>query len=269
MKKLIGALLLGGLFSTGLFALSSEKPDQSAPAVSIREAGQSASPVSIDAVLRAHNVPQNPNALSAFVAEGERLTSRPAGIDREMPSFFERQVSVAIAGNTYKRHTADPLGQREQVDLFDGSLPYHAVSESGRLAEATNQMTDSQARGVEFSVKTFSLVPVLKQLADPATQVVYLGRTVGSQDKFDVKTATDRWTLYADTEHLICRLEVRDRVIEYASYRSVDGVRLPFIQRLSIGGQLVQEIVFTRIDLNPKLPYDYFSHEALAKEIVH
>ena len=269
MKKLIGTLILGSLLCLGLFALSYAKPDQSAPPVSIGVADRPASPVSIGDVLRAHNVPQNPDALSAFVAEAVRLTSRPAGIDRESPSFFERQVSVVMADNRYKRYTADPLKQREQVVLFDGSAFHYAVSERGKLAEEANQMMDSQARGVELNVKTFNLVPILKQLSDPATEVIYLGRTVGSQDKFDVKTATNRWTLYADTEHLICRIEVRDRVVEYASYRSVDGVRLPFVQRLSIGGQLVQEMVFTRIALNPDLPADCFSGAALSKQLVH
>jgi hypothetical protein len=267
MKKLICTLILGGLFSTGLLALSSEKPGHPVPAVSTGEANQPASPVSIGEVLRAHNVAQHPDSLSAFSAEAVRLTSRPPGIDRELPSFFERQVSVVLASNTYKRHTADPLKLREQYDLFDGSVPYHAVVEKGRLIEEANQMADSQSRGVEFSVKTFGLVPILKQLSDPVTEAVYLGRTVGSQDKFDIRTATDRWTLYADTEHLIRRVEVRDKAIEYASYRSVDGVRLPFIQRLSIGGQPFQELVFTRINLHPKLRPGYFSRETFANEI--
>lgn len=267
MKELLGVLILGCLLSTGLLALPSEKPDHPVPSVSIGEANQPASSISINEVLRAHNVPQNPDSLSAFSAEAVRLTSRPPGIDRELPSFFEREVSIVVAGNAYKYHTADPLRLREQYDMFDGSIPYHAVTERGRVIEEANQLADSQSRGVEFSVKTFGLAPILKQLSDPATEVVYLGRTVGSQDKFDIRTATDRWMLYADTEHLIRRVEMRDRAIEYASYRSVDGVRLPFIQRLSIGGQPFQELIFTRINLYTKLPSGYFSREAFTKEI--
>lgn len=268
MKTLISVFILGGLLSTGLLALSFEKPVRPAPPVSIGEADQSARPVSINEVLRAHNLPQNLDTLSAFSAQAVRLTSRPPGINHNLPSFFERQVSVVMAGNTYRRHTADPLEQREQFDLFDGSAPYHAVIEKGRLAEEANQMTDSQTRGVDFGVKTFGLVPILKQLSDPATEVIYLGRIAVGQDKFDIKTATDRWVLYADAEHLVSRVEMRDKSIEYANYRSVDGVRLPFIQRLSIGGQLFQEIVFTTINLDLKLPSGYFSREALSKEFV-
>ena len=262
MKILIGALILGSLLSTGLLASSSEKAVQPVPAIAIGEADQSASPVSIGEVLRAHNAPQNTAILSACDGEAVRLTSRPPGIDRELPSFFERQVSVVWAGNAYKRYTADPLRLREQFDLFDGSAPYHAVTERGILAEEANTRADS----VEFGVKTFGLVPVLKQLSDPTTEALYLGRTAYRQDKFDIKTATGRWTLYTDMEHLISRIEVGDKVIEYASYRSVDGVRLPFIQRLSIGGHLIQELIFTRIALNPKLAPNYFRRETPSKQ---
>lgn len=278
MKNLIGTLILGALVSTGLFASSYEKPIQPAPPASIGVAGKPASPasinkvkqlpslVSISEVLRAHNVPHDADGLSGFDAEAVRLTSRPPGSPHELPSFFERRVTVVLAGNAYNRHTIDPLSLREQYDLFDG-VPYHTVIENGRQAVQTNSVTDSESRGVEFGVKTFGLVPILKQLSDPATAAVYLGCTAYGQAKFDVKTATDRWTLYTDAEQLISRIEVRGKTIEYACYRSVDGVRLPFIQRLSSGGQLVQELNFTRITLNPKLPSGYFSRAARAQEM--
>jgi hypothetical protein len=279
MKNLIGTMILGALFSTGLLAPSYEKTTQPAPRaligvaelsaspVSVNEAKQPASPPSIGEVLSAHNIAQNPDALLGFDAEAVRLTSRPPGIDRELQSFFERRVTVVMAGNAYKRHTADPLRLREQYDLFDGSVPYHAVIENGILAAQSNPVTNSDFRDVEFSIKTFGLVPTLQQLSDTATEAVYVGRTAYGQDKFDVRTATDRWTLYTDAQHLISRIEARDKIIEYASYRLVDGVRLPFIVRLSGGGRLVQELNFTRITLNPKLPSGYFSREALSKEL--
>ncbi len=262
-------MILGSLFSTGLLASSSEKPAQPVHAIAIGKADQSASPVSINEVLRAHNALQNPDLLSASIGEAVRLTSRPRATDRELPGFFERQVSVIRAGNAYKRYTADPLKLREQIDLFDGSTPYHAVTEGGVVAEEANPMNDWQSKGVEFGVKTFGLVPILKQLSNPTTEVVYLGRTIYRQDKFDVRTATDRWTLYTDMEHLISRIEAGERAIEYASYRSVDGVRLPFIQRMSIGGQLVQELIFTRIALNPRLASNYFRPETLSRQTAH
>lgn len=263
MKKMICTLILGGLFSTGLF---SGKPGHPLPPVPVGEANRPASAASIGDVLRAHNAAQTADALSAFSAEGVRLTLRPAGVDRELPSFFERQVSFDQVGNSFRLHTADPLKLREQFNLSDGGVLYQAVAEGGGIIQQADRMTDSQSGGVEFSVKTFGLVPILKQLLDPATEATYSGRTAGGQDKFDIRTATDRWTLYADVEHLIRRVEMRDRAIEYASYRPVDGVRLPFIQRLSVGGQPFQELIFTRIKLNPELPPGHFSREAFSKE---
>jgi hypothetical protein len=279
MKKLICALALSSLSSIGLFVLTfetiaqpirrveMEKPSSTVISVYKNEASQPASSVSIAEVLLAHRIPQNPDALSNFEAAAVRLTSRPRGTDHDMPNFFERNVSVVVAGNAYKRHTADSLKLREQFDLFDGTTPYHSVIEDGRLVEEANPITQSQAKGVSFSVRTFTLVPILKQLSDPATEAVYLGRTVYGEDKFDVKTATDKWTIYTDAEHLICRLDMRDKSIEYASYRSVAGIRLPFIQRLSINGSLIQETIFSRITINPKLPDNFFSREALLKNI--
>lgn len=279
MKKLIDILILGGLLFTGLLSVPFEKPVQTAP-VTVEEASrpgssttvgqtnQPDSPLSIAEVLEAHKVAQNYDVLSTFSAKARVLTSRPSGISPELASFFERHVSVIKAGNAYKRHTIDPRGGREQLDLSDGDVPYHALIENGRLAEAASPMTDSQIKNVELGLKTFGLMWILKQLADPTTEAVYAGRTAYGQDRFNVKTATGRWSLYTTAEHLICRLEVGDNVIEYAGYQSInDGVRLPFIQRLSVGGQLRQEIVFTRIDLNPKLPSGYFSREALLKEL--
>lgn len=267
MKILIITLILGSLLSTGLLASSFEKKIQPAPAVVIGEADQPASPVSISEVLRAHNAPPNLDLLSACDGEAVRLTSRPHGISHEIPSFFERHLSVAWAGNAYRRYTADPVMAREQFDLFDGSTPYHAVTEKGRVTEKANPMGDSESKSFEFGVKTFGLVPILKYLSDATTEAVYSGRTAYGQDKFDIKTTTGRWALYTDMDHLISRVEVGDKTIEYAGYRSVDGVRLPFVQRLSIGGQLFQELIFTRIALNPKLASNYFRRETLSKSV--
>jgi hypothetical protein len=74
--------------------------------------------------------------------------------------------------------------------------------------------------------------------------------------------------VYADSEHLIRRLEFRDNAIEYDDYRTVEGVRLPFGQRFFVRGQLYYELSFTKIDLKPAFGSDYFSHETVLKDIV-
>jgi len=250
MKNCTYALFLIGLLCLGLAASSVEKIDDPAAGELIGE------------LLRAHNVSENGGALSASSNEAMKIISFNAG--GEMPRRFKRKVSVFMDGKAFKRHTADPKGLRERFDLFDGRSVYRkAVYEHGKLAEEVNQTGEVRFEGVDFSVETFGLVPVLRLLSDPATRVVYLGRTGLMEDKFEVRPPTGRWVLYADQSHLISRIEVGDKTIAYSDYRNVGGVRLPFIQKLSINGLLAYELAFTRIELNQTFPPDYYSREEL------
>jgi hypothetical protein len=175
-------------------------------------------------------------------------------------------VSVSSDGIAFRRRKVDPQELRVQLDLFDGRAAYHTLAERGRQVEV-NQMDDLQLRALEFSTRTFGLIPILQQLLDPATKAVYLGRSRG-QDKFKVKSPTGGWILYSDQGHIIRSVEIGHKSIEYADYRSVGGVRLPFIQRFSTGGHLNYELVFTRIDLTPDFPDNHFSRAALSWENV-
>jgi hypothetical protein len=250
MKKLICTIVLGGLISTGVLALSFGKPEPHANGISI------------DEVLQAHNVARDPGALSTWLAEAVKLTSYAGGPESDFSNFFERKVTVVVDGDSFKRRRADPLGLREQVDLFDGQLAHHSVKEKDWPVDE-EKAGDSQFAAAQSSIRTFGLVPILRRLSDPATDVVYAGRTARKEDKFKMKTATGDWTLYCDQQHTICRVEIGDKLIEYADYRSVEGVRLPFIQRLSFGGRLIYELVFTRIEFKPVLPSGYFTREAV------
>lgn len=69
------------------------------------------------------------------------------------------------------------------------------------------------------------------------------------------------WIVYCDQQHLIRRLEFGNKIIEYADYRLVNGIRLPFVQRLSFRGKLAYELVFTSIELGHDLPASYFHPE--------
>ncbi len=254
MKKLICALFLSGLTSIGLATPSSGN------------LYQPASTISIDQVRQAHSVHESSKALSAFTATAVKLTPHPGELDSSLPSFFERKVRVSIGAGVFRRHSVDPLGVREQLDLFDGRELYHTAVEMGKQVEEVNQTRDSQTGDLAFGIKTFGLAPVLKQLSDPATEAIYLGRTARKEDKFEVKTPSGSWTLYSDQQHIIRKVEIGARSIEYADYRVVEGTRLPFIQRVYSGGRLIYELIFTGIDLNPSFPADYFSREAFTKE---
>ena len=255
MKKPICALFLCGLTSMGLAMPSSGR------------LYQPASTVSIDQVRQAHNLRESPNAPLAFTATAVKLTPYPGELDNSLPSFFERKVNVSFGAGAFKRHSVDPLGLRERIDLFDGREMYHTAVEMGKQVEQANQTGDSHTGDPALGIKTFGLVPVLIQLSDTATEVIYLGRTARKEDKFEVKTSYGSLILYSDQRHIIRKVEIGARTIEYADYRVVEGIRLPFIQRVYTGGRLIYELVFTGIDLNPTFPADYFSREALSKEI--
>jgi hypothetical protein len=251
MNRLILVLVVCGLCSAGLMASTSAEPGRPVPAT-----GE---------ILRAHNVSQDGGALSAFTCEAVKLTSYYAGPGSESPSFFERRVSVSISGNAFRRHQTDPLGLRDRFDLFDGQALYHSELEMGRQVKETGPVVDTQLASVGFSIKTFGLVPILGQLSDPTVEAIYLGEASGGEDRIEMKTAYGSWVIFSDESHIIRRLEAGNKTIEYADYREVQGVRLPFIQRLYVAGQLFYELIFTGINLSPSFPPDYFSRDALPK----
>jgi len=223
---------------------------------------QPAPGVTIDDVRLAHHLPLDIKVLSAYKVEAVRLRSLYNEPDSELPNFYERMTEIAVDGTRFKSHQIDPQEVREERDVSDGEAAFHTEVEEGVVVKA-NQMEDQQFRDVEVNVKTFGLLPVLNQISDPATQIVHVGRTTRKEDMFEVRTAYGSWTLYADQWHIIRKLKVGERTIEYAAYRYVQGVRLPFIQRVYVGGRLKYELAFSRIELNQVFPSGYFGNASL------
>lgn len=258
-KKGIGLLVLSGLLSIGLLTSLSRRGQQEE---------LSAAPISIRDLLEAHNVSPNPDVLSVFFAEAQRRVSFAAASSGKPAGAFTRLITVARYRQVFRYERADPLVSTKQIDLFDGNATYHAMAVDRRLIEESKQSGDSTSEAVGLEIKTFGLLPILRQLAEPKTESVYEGRISQGLDRLQVRTPTRIWTVYADSEHLIRRLEFRDNAIEYDDYHTVEGVRLPFGQRFFVRGQLYYELSFTKIDLKPAFGSDYFSHETVLKEIV-
>lgn len=254
MKNLIYASALGVLIFAGLLMPIPGKSYQPNPAVSLGE------------VLSAHNVPPDPAALSAFAAQAVKYTFYDNGDHGKSPGFFERKVSVSFDGEAFTYRKSHPLGIRDQLYMFDGRAAYSALVEKGEAVEAASQSADSQIEAARFSARTFGLVWMLKHISSASAEAVYLGETAQKQEMFEVEIADDRWTLYTDRQRLIRKLEKGNKTIEYADYRSVEGVWLPFVQRLYLGGRLVYELVFTEITLDPAFSPDGFTREALMRD---
>lgn len=258
-KKTIGLMLLSGLLSVALLpARSGREKLQELPA---------APPISVKGLLQAHNVPEDAGAMSIFFAEAHRTISASAAGGREMPRSFDRVVAVARHGNAYRYERVDPLARTRKIYVFDGNATFYAMMVNGRLVEESSHESDSPPEAVGLEIKTFGLLPILKQLADPNTQSVYEGRNAQGLDRFQVRTSSRIWIVYAGAEHLIRRVESADNAIDYDDYRSAHGVWLPFSQQFSVRGRLHYHLSFNRIDLEPEFPPDCFSREAFLKEI--
>ncbi len=220
------------------------------------------SPVSIEEVLHTLGVPQDPDALVATSAEAVKITFYFPGLEHEAPRFFMRNVKVYVEGNMFKRYKIDPQGGRAQIDLFDGQHAYRCEGEPGTVS----RMEDLQYKAFEASVKTFGLIPIIKVLRDPTTEVVYLGCVAGGLNEFSVKTGSSIWTLYSNQQHQITRIEMGKTTIEYSAYYAVQGMHLPFRQRIYSGGRMILELIFTKMDLNASFLPMCFSQESISKE---
>lgn len=258
-KKNIGLMLLSGLLSIAMLAACADREK--------REELPAAPPISLKGLLEAHNVPGDPGGTSIFFAEAQRTISASAAGGSEVPRSFDRMVTVSRHGKAYRYQRVDPIARTKKIYVFDGNTTFYAMMVKGRLVEESNHEGDSPPEAVGLEIKTFGLLPILKQLADPNTQSVYEGHSAEGLDRFQVRTSTRIWIVYAGAEHFIQRVESADNAVDYDDYRSVDGVWLPFSQQFSVRGQRYYHLTFNRIDLKPEFSSDYFSREAFLKEI--
>lgn len=260
MKRRIFACALSGLFLMGTALLLYINANHS-------------SSVLLNKVLSSHNVPHTPNALTDFVAEARWLSYYQVPPGAKSSGIIARNVTVWNSGNRLTRNVVHPTESREQREFFDGERVYRSEFQNGKLAGPPGQIEEWEYKGINFSFKTFGLIPLLAQLQQDATvQAVHLAGAGEDHDTLVIRTALGTWTLYLNREHLISRAEItrNQRVlkIEYLDYRRVGGVQVPFVQRLSANGALVYELFFTRIDLSPSFPEGCFDREALSKASV-
>ncbi len=239
-------------------------------AIAFAGKANTAGPVSsIDEVLQAHNVLQTPDALVSYVAEARKLMYYHVNPGSDLPGYFERKITVSTDGNTFKRDKVAPHQLREQIDIVGEQVACRSEFEEGNLVNASNQLDESESRAVKFSVESFGLIPILKQIQDARLRAVYLGPVEGNQDKFEIKTASGIWVVLVDSWHVIQRVQmIRNQhtlVIDFADYREVDGIQLPFLQHVSLDGALLYDLFFTKIDLNPSFPPDSFGCGSIVK----
>lgn len=217
----------------------------------------SATSTSFEEVVSAHGGRKAIAAVAAFKVEAVRLSVT------SMTDFFARQVAVSVDGEKFKRRSAAPLGLRTEIEWLDERGVFHATAITRALSgEAVPESLPNDAgrlREVKFMVEISSLLPTLQRAADAQVRVVAAARAAQGLDKFTLVKAAGTLIVYADRSHLIQRVEIGDKVLQFADYRVVDRLRLPFIQRLSVGNRLFYEWFVSTFDLHPTFPPGFFN----------
>lgn len=217
----------------------------------------SASSTSFEAVLSAHGGRTEIAAVAALTVAATRLSVI------SLTDFFARQVIVSRDGTKFKRHTTDTLGLRTEIEWLDERGVFRAAvierAANGAAVSAAALNDDQRRREVQFMVDTSSLLLILQRCTTASVRVVAVERAAQGLDKFTLATADGTWIVYADRSHLVRRVELGDKVFQYADYRMVDRLQLPFIQRLSVGSRLFYEWFISTIDLHPTFPPGFFS----------
>lgn len=208
-------------------------------------------------VLRAHGGRAAISSTHKYYAQAVRLTTT------QSPSFFERRLDVWVDGAKFRRRISHPLGLRERDELFTGDRGYYSTPIQGVSKVAL--MDQDRLRAVRYSIETFGLLPLLRRCAEPGNQIVSEETYPGSLHRFVVRNSAGDWRVYVDRSYLIRSVEIGNQIIRFADYRSIRGLRLPYLQRLSVGERLVYELIFKTIDLNPGVPIGLFQTETLGR----
>lgn len=177
----------------------------------------------------------------------EATLSYYIGASADPQRRFERKLNLSTDGLVvrYDRATLNT----NQSYLFDGNTLIRTTFQAGTQLDV-NTVDGAEAASIKFQMATCGLLPVLKRLSDPATQVIYVGATEKG-DRFQVKTGGGSWYFYSNSNHLIDRLEVGEINITYGDYRTVDGLTLPFYQNVRKGETLLYELRFDAFELSP------------------
>jgi hypothetical protein len=203
-------------------------------------------------VLQAHNGHSHQDWLR-FTQQGTLMyyTEISAG-SRQV---WESRLTLS-SDHSFVRYDKAILNRNQRI-RFDGNTLVSSAFEAETQLEVKT-LDGVEAASIKFQIATCGPLPVLKRLSDPRTQVVHDGETANG-NRFQVNTVNGSWYFYTNPNHLIERLEIGDINITYEDYRAVDGLILPFFQRVKKGDRLLYEIKFDTFDLNPVFAAGFFT----------
>jgi hypothetical protein len=209
-----------------------------------RQARPNSIRVSVFTLLQAHGG-RGDRGWTRFRQEGTLSYHINASAGRQ--HRFERKLNLSSDGPVVKYDRATL--NIKQSYLFDGNTLIRTTFQAGTQLDV-KAVDGTEAASIKFQMATCGLLPILKRLSDPATQVSYVGATEKG-NRFRVKTGGGSWYFYSNSSHLIERLEVGEINITYGDYRTVDQLTLPFYQSVRKGETLLYELRFDAFELSP------------------
>jgi hypothetical protein len=171
--------------------------------------------------------------------------------------FFERQARLSVEDGNFFRVLSDSMARKFESSVLNSHGSFHEEmrrpGHDGTLLTQEQPVDEERVRAFRFSVQICSLLPILRMCAQPETEITFVQRTPAMLNEFKVRSPDAEIIVYADQSHLIRRVDIRRATLQFAGYRTSEGesVRLPYLERVSIGDRLVYEFVFTRIDVKP------------------
>ena len=122
-----------------------------------------ATPISIEDLLTAHGVVENPTTASVFIGEAIRRVSLTGSVNGRGSPTFARLIKVARNGRLFRyERTSD--SSTKQIDVFDGNAVHHLMSANGRLVDSSTSPGESASEQVMLEIKTFGVLPILNRL---------------------------------------------------------------------------------------------------------
>lgn len=253
-KTLLSPVVIGSLLLMGIGIAAAVRLVYRSNSTENQQAGPN--PIGVFTVLQAHSG-HNHKEWLRFTEKGTLMyyMDTSAGSQR----VFERRLRLST-DRSFVRYDKATLN-RNQSFLFHEHTLVRTTFEAETQLEV-RVLDGVEAASIKFQIATFGLLPILKRLSDPSTEVVYVDST-SKGNRFQVKTVSGSWYFYTNPNHLIDRLEVGDIDITYGDYRTVDGLNLPFYQRVKKADRLLYEIKFDTFDLNPVFAAGFFKSNLL------
>jgi hypothetical protein len=213
------------------------------------------------------------NAHGRLAVPGSGIKARVISIEltmkRSPADYFERRVITVVDGRRMRRETVDPHCLRTRVETVDDQGNYYGsiVSlEHGNRISTQLSTEGDRVRTIAWLVETNGLLPLLLEFARPSTRAYWVRRTIDGFDEFHVETQGGQCTVYTDEAHFIRSIKTGEVVLMFSHYQPMGGLKLPYVERVLLHGELVREIYFSSIELNPTFEAGYFNGPTVPEE---